>query len=290
MFYALVIFIPSGISYILVNRVFWFKDKRRLADCLRSHDPDLQLNREMIYGQTLPSFLSKIDYLLPWKLRILNEESIEQRLLYAGKPCSINLDQYVALKNLTGYLGLIMAIILWFNPAGLIFYPLFFLGGFFMPDLWLRALSNKRKLEIDRQLPEVVDLLLVLMTGGLNLNLALHRTAKSMSGLVGRELRLTLAEIEWGLPRATALNNLTERHSSEMLDRFIATIIQSERYGSPLVKALHVLSKEGRDAYNRKVKERAQKVPVKMLFPLVFLILPSFLVLTVGPLVIVLNI
>lgn len=137
--------------------------------------------------------------------------------------------------------------------------------------------------EVDRALPEAIDLLLILVTAGLNPNLALPRLAARLKGVLGEEIKKTCQQIEVGIPRRQALKDLANRNKSARLRSFVLAIIQAERYGTPLSEVLKVQSQEARTLRRQQAEELARKAPVKLLFPLVFLILPAFLLLTVGP-------
>ena len=150
---------------------------------------------------------------------------------------------------------------------------------------WLKNTEKRRLAALDKALPEAIDLLLILITAGLNLNLALPRLASKLSGVLGEEIKKTCHQIDLGIPRRQALNNLGKRNKSTRLRSFVSAIIQAERYGTPLSEVLKVQSQEARVMRRQQAEELAHKAPVKLLFPLVFLILPSFLLLTVGPVV-----
>lgn len=146
------------------------------------------------------------------------------------------------------------------------------------------ASNRKRRAELDRSIPEAVDLLSILVTAGLNLNQGLPRVAARLQGPLAEEMKRTCVEIEMGVPRGQALEDLASRNNSERLRSVIGAIRCAERYGTPLAQALEIQAREARLSRRRRAEAQAHKAPVKLLFPLVFLILPAFLLLSVGPL------
>lgn len=170
------------------------------------------------------------------------------------------------------------------GPAAMLLTPLGAVVGYRLPRMILSSRARKRSEEVARSLPDMVDLMAVCTQAGLNVALSLKRVADRTTGLVGQELRRTLEEIELGVPRPQALEGLAKRVRSEDLDALVAVLIGSERFGTQVSAALENFSREVRGRRRRRAEEQARRAPVKILFPLVFLILPAFILLTVVPL------
>ncbi len=103
---------------------------------------------------------------------------------------------------------------------------------------------------------------------------------------MGREIQRTIEEIELGVPRAQALENLAARNGLPELESLVRVLLNSERFGTQVAASLETFSAEVRGRLKRRAEEQARKAPVKILFPLVFLILPAFILLTVVPLLV----
>ena len=148
--------------------------------------------------------------------------------------------------------------------------------------LGLRAERSRRR-AADAEVPQLLDLLAAASSAGLAAPLALQRSVEALSGPLGAELRLAVGRIELGERWRTELADLAQRLELPDLRRTVAALARTEALGAPLAAACADLAAEVRDARRARTTERARTAPVKMLFPLVFLVLPAFLLLTVVP-------
>lgn len=156
--------------------------------------------------------------------------------------------------------------------------------GFFAPDVFLKIKINNIKEEISKTLPDVVDLLALCVGAGLSFNLALKWvTDKSKDSFLINELQTTLKEINVGRPKKEALNAMAKRLNSPDIARFVRTIIQSEKMGTSVGEALAILSEDARLQRYRRGERIALKAPIKMLFPLIFCIMPVVVILIAAP-------
>lgn len=159
------------------------------------------------------------------------------------------------------------------------------LAGFKIPDALIKIRIGSRRDEIAASLPDAVDLLAVCTQAGLNLPLALSRISESTPGVLGEELRRTVRQIDLGVPRARALKELAERNEIEELRALVESLVSAGRFGTRIAQTLMDFSGEVRARRRVKAEEQARRAPVKILFPLVFLILPGFILLTLVPLI-----
>jgi tight adherence protein C len=152
------------------------------------------------------------------------------------------------------------------------------------PPILLSRRASRRIGQIDREVPELVDLLVTTVEAGVGFAAALQISARRVRGPLGDELRLTLREQGMGLTLEGALENLLERtkHSASMRT-FVQAIVQGEMLGVSIGKILRDLAVEMRKRRRHVAEEQAQKAPVKLLFPLVFLIMPAMLIVVLGP-------
>ncbi len=174
-----------------------------------------------------------------------------------------------------------------FNPS-LVLAVCLFLGllGFNLPDLWLRLKTAKRKELFQEALPDALDLLVVCVEAGMGLNAAFNRVGEEMrfrSRPIYEELRHLSLELMAGKPREEAFRNLAARIDLEDLRNLVTLLIQTERFGTSVTKALRVYSDTFRTRRYQRAEELAAKMPVKLVFPLILFIFPSLFVAIAGP-------
>jgi tight adherence protein C len=158
--------------------------------------------------------------------------------------------------------------------------------GLLLPDVLLVRLARRRIERADREVPLLLDLLAAASSAGLSGQLALRRAIESTEGPLSEELAEVIRSVDLGARWRDELRSASDRLPLPDLRRAVATMGRAESLGSSLADALSELATEVRDARRSAATERARKAPVKMLFPLVFLVLPAFLLLTVVPVLI----
>jgi tight adherence protein C len=159
-------------------------------------------------------------------------------------------------------------------------------AGFFLPNLWLRARRADRLRDIQRGLPDALDLLVTCVEAGLGLDAAMQRVADEIAlafKVLSAELRLASLEVKAGIPRIEALRRLAERTGSEELRGLAATLAQTEIFGTSVGAALRIQAESIRIRRMQRAEEKAAYISVKMTFPLVVCILPSLFVVVAGP-------
>jgi tight adherence protein C len=155
--------------------------------------------------------------------------------------------------------------------------------GWFLPERFLRDRAKQRLNEVDYQLPELIDLLVVTVEAGLGFVGSLQTAAERISGPLGQELRLTLQEQNMGLSIQEALLNLLNRCDTPSMRSFVRSIVQGETLGVSIGQIMRDLAHEMRRRRRASAEERAQKAPIKILFPLIILIFPAMFVVLLGP-------
>jgi len=160
------------------------------------------------------------------------------------------------------------------------------LAGFVVPDIVLYAMTERRREDIVIGLPDALDLMVVCVEAGLGLNEALlrvgqesHRTCPPLA----RELRLVNREMLAGVPRMTALQNLAHRTGVADLKALVALLIQTEKLGTSIAKSLRVHADNLRIRRRHRAEEKARKVSVKLVFPLILFIFPTLMLIMLGP-------
>jgi tight adherence protein C len=156
--------------------------------------------------------------------------------------------------------------------------------GWVAPGMLLKRRAAKRLHEIDLEVPELVDLLVTTVEAGVGFAAALQLVARRVEGPLGHELRITLREQAMGLTIEDALQNLLNRIDTLTVRTFVQAIVQGQLLGVSIGKILRDLAVDMRKRRRQMAEERAQKIPTKILFPLIFLILPAlFIIVLFGP-------
>jgi len=158
--------------------------------------------------------------------------------------------------------------------------------GYYLPNVVLSRLIFVRQREIFENFPDALDLMTVCMEAGLGTEAALNRVADDMvhkSEVLSDEMRLVNLELRAGAPRERALRNLAIRTGVEEVDGFVSMIIQAERFGTSIAQSLRVHADMLRTRRRQKAEESAAKIALKLLFPLIFFIFPSLMLVLMGP-------
>jgi tight adherence protein C len=161
--------------------------------------------------------------------------------------------------------------------------------GFFVPELYVSNLVKKRQLALAKALPDGLDLLVICAESGLSLDAALDRVANEMGGAsvaLAEELSLTSIELGFLPERRQALINLNRRTNLPAIRGVVNTLVQTEKYGTPLSQSLRVLANEFRDQRLLKAEEKAARLPATLTVPMIVFILPVLFIVLVGPAVI----
>jgi tight adherence protein C len=152
-----------------------------------------------------------------------------------------------------------------------------------LPAARIRTRGQRRLDQIDRDLPELIDLLIATIEAGLGFGGSLQMVAQRYRGPLGEELRLTLQEQTMGLATDEALRHMLERADTPSMRSFVKTVLQGDALGVSVGSMLRNLAVETRQRRRALARERAQRAPIKLLFPLVFLIFPSMLLVLMYP-------
>ncbi len=163
------------------------------------------------------------------------------------------------------------------------------LGGHMLPGIFLSLLRRRRAERITKELPDVLDLLVIAVEAGLGLDAAVNRVGREMvvsAPALARELALMSLELKAGIPRNMALKNLAARCGVDEVSSLVSMLTQADRFGVSVGRSLRVHSDAVRTKRRQRLEEKAAKVPLKLLFPVLFLIFPAIMVVVAGPAVI----
>ncbi len=230
------------------------------------------------------SLAEKITGLVPRR----RAEQIRHRILIAGVSSKVGPEEFVVMQGVGLGAGILLGLLLG-KTAGYSGFGLFRMVailagmGLFAPVAWLRRKQDERQASIKRDLPDVLDLLAISVEAGVGFEAALGVVCDNFSSPLADEFARTLREMELGLPRREALQNLKKRTEVPELSNFVLTLTQADALGMPIGRVLKTAAEEGRIRRRQAAREMAAKLPVKILFPLVLFIFPSIFVVLLGP-------
>jgi tight adherence protein C len=159
-------------------------------------------------------------------------------------------------------------------------------GGWYAPVYYVELKRRSRMELIDKQMPDMIDLLVVTIEAGLGILASMRVASESMQDPLGQELRLTLQEQRMGLSVGQAIESLGRRADAPNMRTFVRAITQGERLGVSIGTTMRNLSLEMRKRRRAMAEEKAQKMPIKMLFPLIFFIFPALFIVILTPMMI----
>jgi tight adherence protein C len=202
----------------------------------------------------------------------------------AGNPAGLTVERLLGFKGagllLGGFLGVFFG---GMNLKGLLFGAVGALAGFFLPDLMVMNTGAKRQDVLRRGLADALDMLTVCVEAGQGFDGALLHVAKSVEGPVAGEFARVLAEIQIGKSRSAAFSSLASRTKVPEIRTFVTALVQADRLGLPIGGVLREQSVQMRLIRRQRAEEKAQKVPVKILFPMLLCIFPALFIVIIGP-------
>lgn len=216
-------------------------------------------------------------------------ERLDKKIDVAGARQTWSADRLIGTKVMLATAGALVGVYRVINnPTAMtvIVAVLFTAGGFGIPDFVLARRATDRQKNIDRELPDLLDQMVVSVEAGLGFEAAMSRVAKQNSGALAHELSRVLQDVRFGMNRRDAFHKLLARTDSADLKQFVNALTQAERLGMPLADVLRVQADEMRKKRRMRAEEVALKIPVKLVFPLLFCIMPALFVVIIGPAVI----
>jgi tight adherence protein C len=273
---------------------------------VRSNGQTVTIEERLARFAEQPMTLEEIEMSLPFKDRVLtpaalklarwvsrftprsNMEKLRQQLIEAGSPTNIGASEFMGLRFvLMGIMGGSFFLIFAITGAPLMQLVLFPAAvgavGYVIPGIWLSRKIKSRKKEIQLALPDAIDLLTISVEAGLGFDPALQRVAEKWENQLTLEFRKMLSEMRYGSSRRKALRDLANRINVDDLNVFVASLVQADQLGVSIAQVLRVQSRQMRIRRRQRAEEQAHRAPVKMLFPMVFLIFPAMYVIILGP-------
>jgi len=216
-------------------------------------------------------------------------QGLERTIAYAGSPNRMTANRLIAIMFMVAVIVPAVYYMLQ-NLVGSYAQPgillLLAIAGFILPWYFMLIKARARQTKIQRKLPDMMDLIFVSVEAGLGFDMALKRTTEKMPGPLSDEIKRALDEMNKGRSREEALRGIYHRTGVEDLSSFITAVIQSEQLGSNIANMLRVQSTSMRQRRRQRAEQAAMKVPVKLLFPLVFFMMPALFIVILGPAVI----
>ncbi len=221
------------------------------------------------------------------RLKLLNEDRLRKQLLTAGM-------YRTPPRTIIGYsmlcavafpaIWIAFAVAVGVKPALAIIAMIFLAaGGWLTPGFVVQRRAETRMYRIDHAMPELIDLLVVTVEAGLSLAAAIQLAGERMRGPLGEELRIVIQEQRMGLTPGQALENMVGRCPTPAVESFVRAMMQGQMLGFSVGQILRSLAVEMRKRRRARAEQQAQKAPIKMLFPLIFMIFPAMFVVLLGP-------
>ncbi len=264
------------------------------GDYLRSLDGEEEGD---VYDQTLAEpFLGRI--VRPLGARSLGRisgltprnylDSVHRQLVLGGVAASVRAEELVTLQILAGGAGGVLGVlyVVFGQPSariGVLALIVLPLVGVLAPQSWLKRKVADRTKAIRMDLPDTIDLLAISVEAGQGLEGAMQTVCQNFDSPLSEEFSRTLKEMELGLARRDALHNLKRRTEVPELSNFVLVLTQADALGMPIGRVLRTQAAEMRSKRRQWAREKAAKLPVKILIPLTLFIFPSILIITIGP-------
>jgi tight adherence protein C len=269
--------------------------RRRVQRSLRAastsgHLPDLrseQLAIPVTHRLLLPG-IGMIGRRLQRLTPTIVVDRLDRELLLAGSPEGWDGQRVMAVKVMTAVgFGIVSVVLLAAAGLGvlrtLVLVPFLTFLGYYLPEWLLRVRSGRRQHELQRALPDALDLLSITVQAGLGFDAAIERVSRQMGGPLGGELYRVTQEMRLGKSRGEALRDLADRTNVEELRSFVLAMVQAEIFGISISRVLANQATDLRLKRRQRAEEQAQKLPVKIIFPLILCIFPALLVVLLGP-------
>ncbi len=247
-----------------------------------------ELSRSLLERVFLP-LLSRLGTTARRLTPLSIQAGLRRKLILAGSPAGWDLEKITALKMVG--LGISITGLVWILFSGfsgpriqlLLFVVLLAFIGFYAVDAVLERKARERQQAIQNALPDTIDLLTISVEAGLSLDAALAQVTEHVEGPLSEEIGRMLQEMRLGVSRVDSLRHLADRTDVDELRSFVVAMIQADTFGVSVSNILRAQSREQRTKRRQRAEEKAMRVPVKILFPLIFCVLPALFVVILGP-------
>ncbi len=256
-------------------------EAQRILDLVKSTRVDRRTIRDK---ERVQDILVGIATQLRVRMGLSEDPNLKARLIAAGYNSRRSVDIFFAARLLVPLAGIIVGSLIGSSP---LFWIMAFGGvGYLGPDLWLKRKTASRKNRIRRSLPDALDLMVVCVDAGLGLDQALLRIGDELAVShpdISSEFIQVNLEQRAGRPRLEAWKHLAERSEVEEFTSFVSMLTQTDRFGTPIIRALSRFSEDIRSKRRQRAEEAAAKTKIKIIFPLVLCIFPCIFIVLLAP-------
>jgi tight adherence protein C len=219
-------------------------------------------------------------------------QDLQNRLDLAGRPGNLTPEDFAAVRLVAAAVMAAIGLGLGFLLQNTVYLVLALVVGailgYYLPTLWLKQKVDARRLEIQKGLPDAMDLLVIAVDAGLGFDAALARVTDKYKNALSDEFAKVLREVNLGRPRLEAMDEMGRSSGVEDLHNFIQAVIQSEQFGTGIGKILRIQADEMRRKRRQRAQEKAAQATLKMLLPMVGCIFPTLWIVLLGPAVLIL--
>jgi tight adherence protein C len=296
----MVILITIGVFTTIVCTLFWvlnvfFREKieiqQRIKKFVVSTDKQSSLIEGTLYERLFEPILGGFSGFIGRVTPKHYVQQLDKSLSEAGNPMKLNANSCITMQIGAIIIEIIGVISIWIAfqvPILKIMLIFASVVGFtyIFPGLYLKKLIKERQQEIEKSLPDAIDLLTVSIEAGLSFDGAMAKLTEKMSGVLVSEFSIVLKEMKMGISKRDALKSMIKRVPVDNLITFAGAIIQADQLGVSIGNVLRIQSNIMRQKRRHKASELAMKAPIKMLFPMIFFIFPTIFIVLLGPVVI----
>lgn len=217
-------------------------------------------------------------------------EETERKIELAGNPITMGASAFLASRFVVAILFGGLLSVVFFLPGGspidmnpYLIVPAATLIGFFFPQLWLQGKIDSRQKEIQKAMPDALDLLTICVEAGLGFDAAMSKVSEKWENELSMAFARAIREVQLGKVRREALKDMSDRIDLAEMTSFIAAVIQSEQLGVSMARVLRIQSEQMRMKRRQRAEQEAHKAPIKMLLPMAFLTFPSIFIVLLTP-------
>lgn len=274
-FLVILLLFPSGSKSDIQGRLASLDDS---PDFKVAEVQEAELNRPFVDRVIRPFLANLAGKRDPKEMKKVQKGSLKKELAQAGFPGGLTVSEFAVIQNLFRVISPVS-----FTAAALVIQPKFLAIAFVFgaglgvlgPRMFLQRCIADRLHKIQRQLPDVLDLLTVAVEAGLGFDAACDKVVEKMRGPIPDEFGLTLRHMRMGQARRDAFKGMADRVDHPDLNAFVSAIVQADQLGVSIGQVLRIQSEQLRDKRRQRAEEEAAKAPVKMMIPLVFFIFPN---------------
>jgi tight adherence protein C len=216
---------------------------------------------------------------------------LDAQLELAGRPGNITPEDFGVLRLIGAGVGAVVGLLLGLLLGNLVYLVIALavmaLVGYYAPVLWLRQKVDRVRMEIQKALPDALDLLVITVDAGLGFDASLDRVANKYKNALSEMIRQMLREVSLGRPRQEAMDEMGRTSGVDDLHNFVQAVIQSEQFGTGIGKILRIQADEMRRKRRQRAQEKGAQATLKMMLPMVGCIFPTLWIILLGPAVLI---